>query len=408
MSANNNQAVAASLAQAKAAYEHLEAPLLTSVSGAAFREETDTTIMLLKALSAEEMGSDVLLLANSWKKVQQIVRLGLAKTVFSIGDKLYCNRSGVELEWDVIGIDHDTPSDPRFTHSLTLQLHDCFPTTLQFDAPEAFYYCHSALEAGTHHFAANGTNYQFTVTGDGIAAGSQLILNFTDNTPTSIFVSATVGGDFVKDTNGTDNLTIAVTAGSGGTPLNADYINDIDRVNKGSNNYKESAIRQWLNKSKVAGPVWTAQNNFDRPPTWYTDNNTAGFMNGMDADFLAVLGNVTKVTAVPDSNTTDTTTETFFLLSKSEVYGGLENGVDEGAPYPYYANYSNLSSAGTGADSNRIKYRNGTEPPTTQSWRIRSTNSTDSAYIYSVDESGGVANSYAYNNRGVAPACCII
>ena len=52
----------------------------------------------------------------------------------------------------------------------------------------------------------------------------------------------------------------------------------------------------------------------------------------------------------------DTTTEKFFLLSRSEVYGGLENSVNEGTPYPYYADYSQLgNTAGTGADSNRVK-----------------------------------------------------
>jgi len=37
--------------------------------------------------------------------------------------------------WDVIGIDHDKPTDPRFTHSLTIQSHDIL-LNAQFDAPE--------------------------------------------------------------------------------------------------------------------------------------------------------------------------------------------------------------------------------------------------------------------------------
>ena len=72
---------------------------------------------------------------DSWGDVQKAVRSGLAAKVFSIGDQLICQRAGVNLVWDVIGIDHDTPADPQFTHSMTLQLHDCFTANMQFDAP---------------------------------------------------------------------------------------------------------------------------------------------------------------------------------------------------------------------------------------------------------------------------------
>lgn len=351
---------------------------------------------------------------TSWKDVQIIVRAGLADKAFPIGTKMYCRKDNVTLEWDVIGIDHDTPADPQFTHSLTLQLHDCFPTTMQFDAPEAFYYCHSALEAGTHHFTANGTDYQFTLESN-IAANSQLILNFTDNTPTSIFVSAEVGGDFVKDTNGENNLTIAVTAGSGGEPLNTNYINHINRVIYGSNNYKESAIRQWLGSNAAAGSVWTPQTNFDRPPEWHTGNKAiAGFLNGMDADFLAVIGKTAKVTArntvtdgggVNGLTKSDRTDDYFFLPSISEVYGGVEvSGVDEGAPYPYYADYSSLSEAGVNNDSNRIKNRNGTA----QWWWNRTPNSASCGSVRTVYATGYVNIGGVYNSYGVAPACNII
>ena len=394
MSANNNPAVAASLSQAKAVYDRLQGQI-------------DALVLIVRDFHDVITPS-----ATSWADVQAIVRAGLADKAFPIGTKMYCHRGNDILEWDVIGIDHDTPADPQFTHSLTLQLHNCFPTTIQFDAPEAFYYCPSVLTAGTHHFTVNGTNYQFTLE-SAIAADSQLILNFTDNTPTSIFISAAVGGDFVKDTNGENNLTIAVTAGSGGKELNDNYINDINRVNKGSNNYKESAIRQWLNNNAAAGSVWTPKNNFDRPPEWHTGNNAiAGFMNGMDEDFLAVLGNVTKVTAkntATDGGGSDTTTEKFFLLSKSEVYGGLENGVDEGAAYPYYANYSGLSAAGFGEDSNRIKYIASAQQLQPQLWWIRTPFYNSSVSQEYISDKGVVATGTSPRaTLKAAPACCVI
>lgn len=395
MSANNNPAVAASLSQAKAVYDRLQGQI-------------DALVLIVRDFHDVITPS-----ATSWADVQAIVRAGLADKAFPVGTKMYCHRGNDILEWDVIGVDHDTPADPQFTHSLTLQLHDCFPATMQFDAPEAFYYCGSALEAKTYYFTVNGTNYQFTMESD-IEAGSQLILNFTDNTPTNIFVSAAVGGDFVKDTNDTDNLTIAVTAGSGGTPLNDDYINDINRVRYGSNNYKESAIRQWLNKSAAAGSVWTAQNNFDRPPEWHTGNKAiAGFMNGMDADFIAAIGKTHIVVArntATDGGGFDEMDDYFFLPSRSEVYGGVEaNNVNEGEPYPCYSDYSDLgNTAGTGEDSNRIKYKINDESGLAQSWWNRTPSSLGSSGVRYATAKGAVAVNYAYLNGGVAPACNVI
>ena len=272
---------------------------------------------LFNLILAEEEGEDNLNL-TSWSQIQRIVRSGAANKIFSVGDQLICQRGGVNLVWDIIGIDHDTPADPQFTHSLTLQLHDCFQTNLQFDAPEALYYAENGLAAGTYHFTIDSTDYQFTLASD-VAAGGQLILSFTGSTPTSISVSATVGGAVSGEP-------VSVTAGSGGTALGASGLNDINRAKSGSNRYMESAIRQWLASSAAAGSVWTPQTNFDRPPTWAA--SAAGFLNGMDADFLAVIGNVSKITAkniVTDGGGYDTTSEKFFLLSRSEIFAGLEN-----------------------------------------------------------------------------------
>ena len=332
---------------------------------------------------------------ESWADVQKIVRAGMASKIFSIGDQLTCQRGNDTLVWDIIGIDHDTPADPQFTHSLTLQLHDCFPTTMQFDAPEALYYCESALAAGTYHFAYSGTDYQFTTSAE-IAEGSQLILGFTSDVPSAITVASTKGGAVSEGS-------IEVSAGSGGTEL---ATNDISRARFGSNNYKESAIRQWLNSSAAAGSVWTPQTDFDRPPSWAA--STAGFMNGMDADFLAVIGKTHIVVArntVCDGGGYDETDDYFFLPSKSEIYGGVEvSGVDEGTAYPYYADYSDLSAAGAGADSNRIKYRAGAA----QYWWLRSPAAGYSYYPRLILPTGTVSSYYAGNNFGIALACNII
>lgn len=359
--------------------------------------------------------------ATSWADVQAIVRAGLADKAFPVGTKMYCHRDNDILEWDVIGVDHDTPADPQFTHSLTLQLHDCFANTVPFDAPEAFYFAENGLEAGTYHFTIDGTydatyndltSYQFTLT-QAVPAGGQLCFGWAYNTQ----ASAAKVTSYASATSTTAIEQVAVTEGTDGQELGtltvagdfSNNLNSIHRVRLGSNNYKESAIRQWLNSSAAAESVWTPQTKFDRPPEWHTGNNAiAGFLNGMDADFLAVIGKTAKVTArntVTDGGGYDTTTEKFFLLSRSEIYGGAEvSGVNEGSSYPYYADYSDLNGAGTGNDSNRIKYKNGTA----QYWWNRTPHAKDGNTVRFVLAAGAVNVNYAYNPCGVAPACNII
>ena len=72
---------------------------------------------------------------KDWKSVQDIVRAGMGHKIFQVGDQFMALFDGEPFVWDVIGIDHDKPTDPRFTHSLTIQSHDCL-LTAQFDAPE--------------------------------------------------------------------------------------------------------------------------------------------------------------------------------------------------------------------------------------------------------------------------------
>ena len=387
--------------------------VLNLVSEESFINQTDKLAVYLAAIAAKDDG---VLRPTSWAGVQSLVRNGLASKVFAIGDQLTCQRGNDTLVWDIIGIDHDTPVDPQFTHSLTLQLHDCFPTILQFDALEAFYSAENGLAAGTYHFTIDGTydathndltSYQFTLT-QAVPAGGQLCFGWTYNAQ----ASATKVTSYASATSTTAIEQVAVSEGADGTNLRkltaagdfSNNLNSILRVRYGSNNYKESAIRQWLGSSAAAGSVWTPQTKFDRPPLWAA--NTAGFMNGMDEDFLAVIGKthivVTRNT-VCDGGGYDEMDDYFFLLSRSEIYGGVEvSGVNEGSPYPYYADYSDLSAAGMGNDSNRIKYRGGTA----QFWWNRTPSSGSGSNV--VYTAGYVSSNGANNSYGVAPACNII
>ena len=381
------------------------------VSEETFSEKMDTQNRFLAALVTAQGGA---LKPTSWAEIQALVRAGLHKNVFAIGDQLVCSKGEGTLTWDIIGIDHDTPADSQFTHSLTLQLHDCLSSTMQYDAPEALYYAASGLSAGTYNFTiqsgydetyGGGKTYQFTLTQD-VPVGGQLAFGWANNTQA---VNAKITS-YSGATSTTQIEQVSVTEGSSGTALGttdgtSTNVNYIHRVRYGSNNPVQSALRQFLNSSASAGNVWTPQTVFDRPPAWA--ENTAGFMGDIDSDFLAVIGKTNKVTAlntVTDGGGSVTLADKFFLLSKSEIYGGLENNINEGSPYPYYKDYSNLSEAGETADINRIKYRNGTA----QLWWLRSPYAVAANSVRGVS-TGGIVSQYSSSGvYGIAPACNII
>lgn len=345
-------------------------------AGAAVRGQIEEVVSTIDALAS------IMSLA-SWKDIQKAVRSGIASKIFSVGDQLKCQRNGIELVWDIIGIDHDTPADPQYSHSLTLQLHDCFTETMQFDAPEAIYYAENELPAGTYHFTSSGTGYQFTLA-NAVPAGGQLMLDFANDTPTSVSIALTKGGAVAE-------TSIAVTTGTEGAALS---INNIGYT-RGSGNYNKSAIRQWLNSDATVGSVWTPQSDYDRPPLWAA--SIPGFLNGMDADFLAVIGNVTKTTArniVTENGGADTTVEKFFLLSRSEVNAGQENYIDEGAAYPYYNNVENYAK--TRLDG------------IVANWTLRTPNTSNVYWCRTISSSGTLGINDARYLQSIAPACNII
>ena len=376
-----------------------------------FAEKMDIMNQFLAAIATGQGGS---LKPTSWSDVQALVRKGLASKVFAVGDQLTCQRGSTTLVWDIIGFDIDTPADKQFTHSMTLQLHDCLPGT-QYDASEALFYCETALAAGTYNFTllagydttyGGGKTYQFTLTKE-VPAGGQITFPWNWNTQ----ASTTKVSTYKSRTDTAAIETVGVTEGTGGTSLGtadgkATNMNHSHRIRYGSNNWVESAMRQYLNSDKAAGSVWTPQTKFDRPPSW--NASTAGFMNGLDADFLAVIGKTTKVTCrntVTDGGGSDTTKDKFFLLSRREVFAGNEvSNVTEGEPYPFYSDYSDYTSANVGADKNRIKYRGGSP----QWWWLRTPNTGDGSDVRDVSADGYLNDNDASSSDGVAPACNVI
>lgn len=343
---------------------------------------------------------------SSPAEIQALVRSGRHKDLIPVGSQIITSRNNVPIVFDVIGANIDTPSDPQFTNSLTLLMHEPYDF-IQFCAPQAMYYAEEELPAGTYNVTpkngwsvgmGNGKTYQFTLANP-VPQGGQIVWNGAwDEDPLNYKINTYSG-----PTSTTIIETVTPTEGSSGTALTT--INHPHRMCYGSNNYKESAIRQLINSDEAAGSVWTPQSKYDRPPSWNTSKD--GFLKGLDTDFLSVIGKTKKKTArfqLVDTGI-DETNDKFFLLSRSEFYAGNEySDCDDGSPYPYFANYSDYTSPNDGVDKNRIKYKNGAP----QWWWGRTPSSGHAYYVRVVNTTGQLSDGSAYTTGGAVVACNII
>ena len=196
---------------------------------------------------------------------------------------------------------------------------------------------------------------------------------------------------------------ISVTEGANGTALTP--TNHTHRIRYGSNNWQQSALRQWLNSNADAGGVWTPKTIYDRPPTWAASE--AGFRNGLDADFLAVTGAVKKRTAlntITDGGGYIDTEETFFLPSRGEIGSTNEGGINEGVPYQYYEDMLVNGVRNDGELPARIKYLGGSP----RSVWLRSPDVGYARYVRSVYTSGAVNGNSASGAFGVPQLVNII
>lgn len=345
------------------------------------------------------------------------------------GDTILITETATSIIWVVRGHNHHQAADGHYTHTMTLEAKYVYGTAagtykgLVFDAAEALYYCEEALPAGTYNFTwnyatdsmVNGT-YQFTLA-EGVPAGGQIVLGTNSNstaiTSCKIKTYASVGATAAIESN------IAVTAGSGGTSLgtigaatsDSVNLNCAQRIMWGSNNYAQSAARQWLNSSAKLGSVWTPTNKFDRAPSWHTGSDTAyhGFMHGLGDDFLAAVQPAKlacRTNSVFEVNSLDGTEFTtnqvyeledkFFLLSRPEIWGTWDSATyKDGTQLEYYEGLTQTELIKRDA-AGSARY----------SW-LRSPTPSIAYYERLVYTDGSLSNYTAINANAVAPACII-
>ena len=250
----------------------------------------------------------------TWKQIQQMVRGGLGPSAYPVGSQFTVTHTKYgNLIFDVIAHDHHkNPADPA-AHTMTLLMHNVIYSR-PFDGAEAVY-CVTAenhpdgLAAGTYHILPPSdylthedmdgwTGIQFTTT-ETVPVGGQIVIVGWESGK----ISAKTISTFASNTATTAiESGLTLTNGQGGTSLgtihkyneNADgYMNVLQRLRYGNGNWDESNIRQWLNSAAASG-WWTPTHSLDRLSATYA--NLEGFMNGLDADFAAVLGAVDVVT----------------------------------------------------------------------------------------------------------------
>ena len=355
---------------------------------------------------AAAVGSQVDL--STWNGIRKAVLARIAPDVIPVGTLLTVTHSVYgDKPWVVLG--HNVHKNAHNEDSPTMTI-GSVPVlgTLQFDAPESICQVNSDLPAGTYHFTITAYDqwtagtYQF-ITTKTVPSGGRICVS--GQYPYQGNITAAKVSTYAQGSSTAIESGLAITAGSEGTNLGTageGTTNHTHRIAYGSNNYKESAMRQFLNSAAAAGNVWEPQTKFDQAPSWMT--TTAGFLNGLDAELQEVLCDVTvpcgsnNVYEAPDSTVTKggiyTVTDKIFLLSNREI--GFTSDIDDGTTVlPYY-------DGATNAD--RIKYN---ASSVAASWWERTPFSGGAYIVRLVGTDGSLYDGLAYGAYGLAPACTI-
>jgi len=389
---------------------------------AAIRERTGST----ETYKPSEMAAAIAALPFrdwTWEDVRDAVCQGFGPALYPVGYEFVTHDAdtGQDIVWVVRAHDHHQAADETLTHTMTLETKYVYSAasgtqkTMQYDAKEALYYAESGLAAGAYHFtvanqewyqADNGKSYQFTLT-KAVPAGGQVVVSITPKESLEGKTVMTYPGS--SPANSIEAVTL--TEGSAGTSLGTTdgtgNMNHFTRAAYGSNNYAQSAVRQWLNSAERTAAVRSLTNKFDRPISGaviYSD-----FMHGLPADFLAVVQPAmipcitNSVCETKSRNGTEFATDTvytlqdkFFLLSQPEIFGTWDSETcKDGEQLEYYKGLT---------DAGRIKYDvEGTA-------RLAWTRSPNPIYAYGqriVHNDGSLYNRAGSSSGGVAPACII-
>ena len=355
----------------------------------------------------------------SWGRIASLVHEGKGPAYFPLGTELNVAKGSSNLIFEVVH--HGKLADSNgdlLPHMVLFEKYG--PDAVQFDNYEAVYYAENGLAAGTYHLTVpsndgnyiSGKSYQFTLTKavpkGGQIAGWERTLWDADKTPlnTKLFT-------FSSSSSTTPIETVQATEGTGGTMLGnisskavSTYplVNSVQRFSYGSNNYAQSAMRQWLNSNGTAGTFWKPTNKFDRPPVWVS--SMAGFLNGVDSDFINVLAKIPRI--YPTNTVFETSdyamgssyklADKIFLASRTEIYGDKENNIADGIG----VQFGRFVGSGN-TDKIKLDRYNGS----TQYWWLSTPYTGDAVHVRRVSVDGSMGTSDAGGSIRAVAACII-
>lgn len=396
----------------------------------------------------------------SWEQVQKLVRLGLGREHFPVGTQFLVKNSLVgDFLYDVVAHDHFTSVDDESAHTMTLMCHDAllwdqypYEGGIPYDHPEAFYVndTDEDLPAGFYSFQMPITHYNWTIgyyyafiagkkVGDEYyplepngkvelcneggpeiypTRDNDLSLHYTlipkyneDGTSEygDRFATGAIYGPYATLAEAkavaAENGTYQGHLGKVGALTEADHsINYWQRITKGSNNYKNSVIREAILHS-ASENLDGNQSKFDTTTAdRSTGDHTVSLVDYFDPEFLAVVGKVLVPCVTggkyepygTDLAIEDWVEDTFFLPSLKEVTGDDNIANDLSTQLEYFKDASNVD---------RIKYANGYA----SYWWTRSPGPASNAYtVYAIKTNGDKTNVSPDVARGIVPMVNIV
>lgn len=354
------------------------------------------------------LNSIVRIIANrdtSWAGIKENVKSGYGEILYPVGTDFSVSCPSGAPYNDIVFtvVNHRVENDEPI---MTLLMKRCI-YGIQFDAIQAAFVASEAMAAGTYHFKLlddydtgydGGKYVQFTIANP-LVAGDQIVITWGYN-QSWIGKNAYVYHAF----DATPTETCVMSEGQGGTYLgvadgSSANLNHTHRLRYGSNNWKESAVREWLNSDAQAGAWQTQQTRFQRPCSYASSK--AGFISYLDPSFVAAvrtgthLNRTNQVFDLLGTKVAYSTDERFFLLSNEEIGFTSESGIVCGSLFSFYDGANN---------DDKIKY-DITNENTAQLWWLRTPYPSYASYERSVISSGALYNYGAYSGLGAAAAC---
>ena len=342
---------------------------------------------------------------TSWAGIRENVKSGYGEILYPVGTdfSVSCPSGAPYTNIVFTVVNHRVENNEPI---MTLLMKRCI-YGIEFDAIQAAFVASEAMAAGAYHFKLldgydtgydGGKYVQFTIVNP-LVAGDQIVITWGYN-QSWIGKNAYVYHAF--DTTPTE--TCVMSEGQGGTYLgvadgSSANLNHTHRLRYGSNNWKESAVREWLNSDAQAGAWQTQQTRFQRPCSYASSK--AGFISYLDPSFVAAirtgehLNRTNQVFDLLGTKVAYSTEEKFFLLSSEEIGFTSESGIVCGSLFSFYDGANN---------DDRIKY-DITSEDTARIWWLRTPNPSHAPSERSVTSFGALYNYNAVNGTGAAAAC---